>query len=98
MAFTSVRGVHPQDVRVIHATTRAVRDYLAIMKTRGANQPRGDQSDLESVIEAYKRDIDRTLLRQNMSRSPEERVLALMALHRLAAEARRAGRDATKRV
>ena len=46
----------------------------------------------DPVIEAYKRDIDRTLLRQNLRRSVTERVANLMALQRLALEARRAGR------
>jgi len=48
--------------------------------------------DVDPVIEAYKRDIDRTLLRENLRRTPDERVRALMALQRLAVEARRAGR------
>lgn len=46
----------------------------------------------DPVIDAYKRDIDRTLLRQNLRRSVTERVANLMALQRLAVEARRAGR------
>lgn len=46
----------------------------------------------DPVIEAYKRHIDRTLLRENLRKSPEERILALMQLQRLAEEARRAGR------
>ena len=46
----------------------------------------------DPVIEAYKRDVDRTLLRQNLRRSVTERVANLMALQRLAVEARRAGR------
>ena len=46
----------------------------------------------DPVIEAYKRGIDRTLLRQNLRRSVTERVANLMALQRLAVEARRAGR------
>ena len=46
----------------------------------------------DSVVEAYKADIDRTLLRENLAKSPEDRVRALQALLRLAAEARRAGR------
>jgi hypothetical protein len=48
----------------------------------------------DPVIEAYKKDVDRTLLRQNLKRSPEERLLALMEMQRFAAELRRAGRDA----
>ena len=77
--------------------SRRPSDYLTNMNQPGAKQPNADRPHLDSVIEAYKRDIDRTLLRQNLSRSPEERVLALMALQRLAGEARRAGREATKR-
>ena len=46
----------------------------------------------DPVIEAYKRDIDMTLLRENLRRSVDERVRNLMALQRLADEARRAGR------
>ena len=46
----------------------------------------------DPVVEAYKRHVDRTLLRQNLRRSVTERVANLIALQRLAAEARRAGR------
>ncbi len=45
----------------------------------------------DPVIEAYKRDVDRTLLRENLRRSVEERIEALIALQCLAEEARRAG-------
>jgi transcriptional regulator with XRE-family HTH domain len=45
----------------------------------------------DPVIEAYKRDIDRTLLRENLGKTPEARVRALQALSRLADEARAAG-------
>ena len=45
----------------------------------------------DPVVEAYKRDVDRTLLRQNLRRSVTDRVANLVALQRLAAEARRAG-------
>jgi hypothetical protein len=48
--------------------------------------------DVDPVVEAYKRDIDRTLLRENLKKTPEERVRSLMALQRFAAEARAAGR------
>ena len=48
--------------------------------------------DPDPVVEAYKRHVDRTLLRENLRKTPEERVRALMELQRLAEEARRAGR------
>jgi hypothetical protein len=47
----------------------------------------------DPVTEAYKAGIDRTLLRANLKRTPTERVQNLMALQRLAEEARAAGRS-----
>ena len=47
--------------------------------------------DVDPVIEAYKRGVDRTLLRQNLRRSATERMQNLIALQQLAEEARRAG-------
>lgn len=48
----------------------------------------------DPVIEAYKSGIDRTLLRQNLQLSVEERLRNLMRLQRFAEEMRRAGRRA----
>lgn len=48
----------------------------------------------DPVIEAYKRDIDRTLIRENLKLSVEQRFEKLMALQRFAEEMRRAGREA----
>jgi hypothetical protein len=48
----------------------------------------------DPVIEAYKRDLDRTLLRENLKLTVEERFLKLQALQRFAEELRRAGRRA----
>ncbi len=58
----------------------------------GSPSMRAAGLEADPVIEAYKRDVDRTLLRQNLRRSVTERVANLMALQRLALEARRAGR------
>ena len=55
---------------------------------------RKNEFEPDPVVEAYKRDIDMTLLRENLRRSVDERVCNLMALQRLAEEARRAGREA----
>ncbi len=46
---------------------------------------------LDPVIEAYKRDIDRTLLRENLKLTVEQRFLKLCELQRLATELRKAG-------
>jgi hypothetical protein len=59
--------------------------------TRRRNEIRLDP---DPVIEAYKRDVDRTLLRENLKLSVDERFRKLMALQRFAEELRRAGRAA----
>jgi hypothetical protein len=46
----------------------------------------------DPVIEAYKKDVDRTLLRANLARTVEERVQNLCRLQRFLEEMRRAGR------
>jgi hypothetical protein len=45
----------------------------------------------DPVIEAYKRDVDRTLLRQNLSRTPEQRWRVIAQALRLQEEMRAAG-------
>jgi len=56
-----------------------------------------EQDWKDPVIEAYKRDVDVTLLRKNLRLTPEERILAAMELQKLAEEVRRAGREARRR-
>ena len=56
------------------------------------NQPVSDP-----VIEAYKKDVDRTLLRENLRLTVEQRFDALVLLQQFAEELRRAGREAKKR-
>jgi hypothetical protein len=51
----------------------------------------------DPVIEIYKRDVDRSLYRENFKLTVEERFEKLMALQRFAEEMRRAGREARER-
>jgi hypothetical protein len=53
--------------------------------------------DSDPVIEAYKKDVDRTLIRENLNLTVEERFRKPMALQRFAEELRRAGREARSR-
>ena len=53
--------------------------------------------DPDPVIEAYKKDIDRTLIRENLKLTPEQRLLQLMTLQEFADELRRADRRARGR-
>jgi hypothetical protein len=48
----------------------------------------------DPVIEAYKKDVDRTLIRENLKLSPDERMRQLVGVQRFALELRRAGREA----
>ncbi len=56
-----------------------------------------EASNRDEVIEAYKRDIDRTLLRENLRKTPGERVQALQELQRFADELHSAGAKRRKR-
>ncbi|HUT11176.1 MAG TPA: hypothetical protein VMY42_11810 [Thermoguttaceae bacterium] len=51
----------------------------------------------DPVIEAYKKDVDRTLLRENLKLSVEERFEKHMQFQRFAEELRRAGKEARRR-
>lgn len=70
--------LHPQGIRDLDP------DEEAVILRRFGFEP-------DPVIEAYKRDVDRTLLRQNLKRSPEERWRNFAAAVALAEELRRAG-------
>lgn len=48
----------------------------------------------DPVIEAYKKDIDRTLIRENLRLTVQQRFERLMELQRFAEELRRAGKKA----
>ena len=52
------------------------------------------RSVVDPIIEVYKKDIDRTLLRENLKLSVEDRLRQLMELQRFAEELQRAGRAA----
>lgn len=47
--------------------------------------------DRDPVVEVHKRGIDVTLIRENLRRSVEERLIQLMALQRFAEELKKAG-------
>jgi hypothetical protein len=51
----------------------------------------------DPVIEAYKKEIDRTLIRENLKLTPEERILQLMKLQAFAEELQAAGRRSRRR-
>lgn len=52
------------------------------------------RSSLDDVIDSYKKDVDRALLREALSLTPAERMQRLVKLQRFAAELRAAGKKA----
>jgi hypothetical protein len=53
---------------------------------------RGPAFDPDPVIEVYKRDVDRTLLRENLRLTPQQRIEKLMSFMRSLEELREAAR------
>lgn len=51
----------------------------------------------DPVIEAYKRDVDRTLIRENLKRTVDERIDQLTAMSRFFDEMRRARREKSRK-
>ena len=58
------------------------------MMTAETQPPR--RSSIDEIIDLYKKDVDRTLLREQLGKTPDERVRELVALERFAEELRRA--------
>jgi hypothetical protein len=56
-----------------------------------------ESTDRDPVVEAYKKDIDRTLLRANLKLTATERFQRAIAHARFADELRRAGRELRSR-
>lgn len=54
-------------------------------------------TDLDPVIEAYKKDIDVTLIRENLRLTVDQRFQQLMKLQQFAEDLRRAGRKAREK-
>lgn len=55
-----------------------------------------ERSSIDEIVDLYKRDVDRTLIRENLKLTPEQRLRKLMELQQVAEELRRAGRRAAR--
>lgn len=51
---------------------------------------------MDDVVAVYKRDVDRTLLAENLRLTPTERLFKLQEMQRFAEELQRAGKGAPK--
>jgi hypothetical protein len=61
-----------------------------------ANSPPSPTDSISAIIELYKRDVDITLIRENLKLTVEQRLLNLQNLQRFAEELREAGRKLRK--
>lgn len=52
---------------------------------------------MDRVIDAYKKDVDCTLIEENLMRTPEERLSNMVSMLALVEEMRRAMREATRK-
>jgi hypothetical protein len=62
-----------------------------------AEAPVPVHAEPDPVVRAYLAGVDRTLIAKNLALTPEDRIRQLMALQQMAAELRRAGREALGR-
>lgn len=52
------------------------------------------RSSIDDIIDLYKKDVDRTLIRENLKQTPEQRLLQLQDFQRFLEEVRRSGEAA----
>jgi hypothetical protein len=53
--------------------------------------------EADPVIEAYKRDVDRTLIRENLKLTPEQRLQKMISVLRYHEELRRSAKEAWRK-
>ena len=51
------------------------------------------RSSIDDIIDLYKRDVDRTLLREQLKKTPSERVRDLVEMERFVEELQRASKE-----
>lgn len=62
----------------------------------GLRQAEASGDSIAEVIALYKRDVDRTLLRSQLAKTPDERFRDVMRMQVAVEELRRAGREARR--
>jgi hypothetical protein len=63
-----------------------------VTRSIAAPETSGQRSSLDDVIDAFKRGVDRTLLREALGMTPDERLRAMVALVAFGDELRKAGK------
>lgn len=94
--------VNPGDgekaIEEMRAAGARVGESTTILEGRNASsEPTTQEESIDQIIDAYMRDVDRTLIRENLKLTVTERFQQLMSLQRFAAELRRAGQEARNR-
>jgi hypothetical protein len=55
------------------------------------------RSSIDDIVDLYKKDVDRTLIRDNLKLTPEERLMKAQQMAEMAEELREAGRRIRRR-
>jgi hypothetical protein len=84
-------GRSPRPGTLLAPTSAVPRARFEAVCASGSPPPDELKPAADPVVEAYKRHIDRTLLRENLKRSVEERIENLMRLQRFAQDVKHAG-------
>lgn len=79
------------------ALAGAAASALATARLFGAMRPELPPSEPDPVIEAYKKHVDRTVIRENLKLTHSQRVDRLIELQRFAEGLRRAGDELRRR-
>ena len=66
------------------------------MRSMNRDNQQSGSAGVDAVVEAYKKDIDVTLIRENLRLTVDQRFQQLMKLQEFAEELRQAGRKASR--
>jgi len=71
-------------------TTAVLPPRLGSPSTAAEDTPPEGVSSIDLIIELYKRDVDRTLIIEQLKKTPDQRIRDLQQLHDFGMEMRRA--------
>lgn len=96
--FSQSEGLSSRKTPASSGGSRHAKMKTAIMQAmKGDKEQARSATGIDAVIEAYKRDTDVTLIRENLRLTVDQRFQQLQKLQEFAEELRRAGRKANSR-
>jgi transcriptional regulator with XRE-family HTH domain len=83
--------------RILRATGFEAMVDLEPIARMARHSPVVQKAVTDLVVDAYKHGIDRTLLRENLKKTPDQRVRALVGMARFVDEAQRSSKSAKRK-